>query len=608
MSDTRTRTWVWRFDRPAKDIWPILGDTARFNEAAGLPKHVITESVQPDGSVRFFARARLGPISLSWEEVPVNWVHEQWFEHCRNFKNGPLAFLCARLALIPEGTGCRCEYTVTVAARNMLGRLMLASGFFQQINRSFAPLAASAREYARSERDTPFDCKPPALGAGAKSRARVITQKIEATPNGHGLAVRLAEFVLSRQEVDVWAMRPLELARLWGVPERHAIELCLEAVKQGLLRLRWDLLCPRCQVGKGSVVALDELPRGTHCGSCNIEYERDYSNNVELVFLPASAIRPIEGGEYCLFGPMSTPHIKLHLTLAPGECRSVPVCLEHGHYRLRTLEPGGEAELEWTQGGFPKVVASGDDVYAGEPSALGHVVLENNAQRKLTLIVEELEWRRGALTAKRVTALQVFRDLFSEQALRPGDDVEIDHITIMFSDLKGSTALYERIGDAQAYHLVREHFALLGHAIREHNGALVKTIGDAVMGAFTDPYDALSCAISIQDDFWAFNQERDTQPVVVKLGLHSGRCISVTLNNRLDYYGTAANKAARLEAQSRGGDIVLSYELAADPRVAELLVELDVEEDQARLKGYEEPICFLRVSADALSRKRGQTT
>jgi len=75
------------------------------------------------------------------------------------------------------------------------------------------------------------------------------------------------------------------------------------------------------------------------------------------------------------------------------------------------------------------------------------------------------------LTAKRVTAMQVFRELFDGEVLRPGDDVEIDHISIMFTDLKGSTELYERIGDPQANALVRKHFAILGQAIRACDGA-----------------------------------------------------------------------------------------------------------------------------------------
>src|SRR5262249_46130226 len=176
---------------------------------------------------------------------------------------------------------------------------------------------------------------------------------IEATPNGHRLARRLADFLLQAQEVDLWQIRPLKLARDWGIEARAAIELCLQAVTNGLLELRWDLLCPRCRVPKTTVVALDQLPTGAHGSSCNIDYERDFSRNVEASFRPTAAVRPIVGGQYCLFGPMSTPHIKLHVRLAAGQSRDLRAELASGDYRLRTLEPGPEQFITWESGGCP---------------------------------------------------------------------------------------------------------------------------------------------------------------------------------------------------------------------------------------------------------------
>jgi len=602
----RSKTWIWRFDSPLEAIWPVLSDTARFNEAADLPRHQITETPRRDGSVEYVARAHIGPIRLTWEEKPVNWVDRQWFEHRRVFRNGPLAYLCATLRLFPEDGGCRCEYTVDVAPRNPIGRLLLATGFFAQIERIFAPLAENAAQFARGERETAFTCKRPRLTPGARDRSADMVRAIESTPHGHGLAGRLSHLVLSRQEVDVWTIRPLELARSWGVPERQTIELCLEAVKQGLLRLRWDLLCPRCQVGKGTVLALDELPKGAHCDTCNIDYERDYANNVELTFQPAYSVRHLEAGEYCLFGPGSTPHIKVQLTLAAGESRNVTLRPEPGRYRVRTLEPGGETTFDWHDGRFPRIIADGGEVVIGDASAHGSIEFENRSERSLTFIVEENVWVRDALTAKRVTATQAFRDLFHNDVLRPGDDVEIDHITIMFTDLKGSTALYERIGDPKAYALVREHFAILGKAVRDHDGAIVKTIGDAIMAVYVNPADGLRSAMQIQDDIERYNGNSGREPMIIKLGLHCGRCISVTLNSRLDYYGSTANKAARLEGQSTGGDVVMSPEFASDPEVTRVLSRITVSEESAELKGFPEPIPFLRITAGTLAERRRQ--
>ena len=53
MGAPKSKTWVWQFDRPAGEVWPVMSDTARFNEAANLPKHQIEEILQPDGSVQY---------------------------------------------------------------------------------------------------------------------------------------------------------------------------------------------------------------------------------------------------------------------------------------------------------------------------------------------------------------------------------------------------------------------------------------------------------------------------------------------------------------------------------------------------------------------------
>jgi class 3 adenylate cyclase len=602
----KSASWTWHFDRPPAEIWPIIADTARLNEAAALPKHKITEIVQPDGSVRFYARARMGPFDLRWRDQPVNWVNEQWVEHCRYFETGPLKSLCAHFTLRPDGAGSIGHYRISADAANPIGRLILATGFFPASGRTFGRLAREANEFAKGERGTPFDFTAPKPSAQVVGRVARLVAEIEATPHGHGLAQRLADHVLNAQEADLWAIRPLKLARDWNRPPLETIELCLQAVRSGLLQLRWNLLCPRCRVAKSWVGGLDRLPEGAHCTSCNIDFGCDFAKNVEAGFRPAEAIRPLESGEYCLWGPMSTPHVKAQIALEPGETRIVAAGLDFGPYRLRTLEPGPECDIDWQSGGFPAILLATDSIAAGPAAEPGTLRLENRGTRAWTAIVESRAWVADALTADRMTTLQAFRDLFSEDVLRPGDEVSIGRVTLLFSDLRGSTALYQKIGDATAYHLVRDHFAFLAKAIRDHQGAIVKTIGDAVMAAFARPEDGLAAAIAIQRAVAEFNRAHPIEAaegdaIAIKLGLHQGPCIIVTLNDRLDYFGSTVNLAARLQGQSRGGEIVLSSEIAEDPSVAPLLANLATEgiptiADRAALKGFAGPFDFYRLT------------
>jgi class 3 adenylate cyclase len=339
------------------------------------------------------------------------------------------------------------------------------------------------------------------------------------------------------------------------------------------------------------------MPTGAHCSTCNIDYGRDFARNVEASFRPAPGVRDVVSGQYCLFGPMSTPHIRLHVTVDAGATRELKALLPPGDYRLRTLEPGPELDLAWPGGSFPEFIVEADAVRAGPAATPGFIKLSNRTGRKLTLIIEDRAWVQDALTADRITTLQAFRDLFATEALRPGDDVGVARVALIFTDLKGSTAFYEKVGDARAYHLVRDHFAFLGAIIRENDGAIVKTIGDAVMAAFADPAKAVRAAIAVQRRVAAFNAEHGGDAIIIKLGLHAGPCIAVTLNERLDYFGSTVNLASRLQGESAGGDIVLSAEIAADPAVAEVLADQRLTEESVAIRGFDRAIAFRRLPA-----------
>jgi len=604
MALTPSASWHWYFDQPPEVIWSIFSDTARFNEAAGFPLHTITEQQQADGSVRYFGRGKIGSYVLEWEEIPTNWSEYLWFTHQRRFSKGPFTHITSRVSVEATDTGCICHYELQAEPANLLGRFLLLTGFFRNTGEKFTAMAEQARRFTRGESPQPFSFAPPVLVPGGKARALQLREELALSPYTHQLQDKLVHWIVEQPEVDVWTIRPKALAKRWDQPARYVTELCLAAVDAGLLSMRWDLLCPNCRVGKTSSTRMDEIPQGTHCHSCNIDYQRNFSRNVELAFFPSKSIRPLSAGEYCLFGPGSTPHIQVQLRVEPDSRRIEDHALKAGFYRIRTLEPGNEVSLDWAGFSFPALVFDADDqLRLGEPGKdAGKLALHNQSHRARTLIIEYQAWKQDVLSAHEASTLQCFRELFSEQILRPGDMVEIDNVALMFTDIKGSTALYNRVGDAAAYALVREHFAILAACVREHGGSIVKTIGDAIMAAFVVPVDAVACSIAIQDAFATFNQQHGREEkVVVKLGMHMGPCISLTLNGVLDYYGKVANLTARIESLSEGGDVVLSKVLVEDPSVVALLQGTPVQGGVTRLKGFADDIPFFRLTETALS-------
>ena len=257
------------------------------------------------------------------------------------------------------------------------------------------------------------------------------------------------------------------LATLWSAPPDHAVELFLAAARNGIVAMGWDLLCPRCRGAKSRVSRLHELPKGAHCSSCNIDYERNFSRNVELTFHPEPWIRPLPDGEMCALGQGSARHVKFQGEVAAQSSKSFDLSLAPGPYRFRTVEAGAEVDSEIDADGvIPTLVARGRDILLEGANGRNELAIRNESDRPLVFVVE-----LDALTGERVIAMPAFRRLCPEQLLRPGDNAEIGWIAIMFTDLKGSTELYDALGDVTAYNLVRDHFAFLSDRVERKDVA-----------------------------------------------------------------------------------------------------------------------------------------
>ena len=144
---------------------------------------------------------------------------------------------------------------------------------------------------------------------------------------------------------------------------------------------------------------------------------------------------------------------------------------------------------------------------------------------------------------------------------------------------------------------MRDHFAFLSERVARHRGAVVKTVGDAVMAVFNDPADAVRAVLSIQDEVASFNRGRSDGGVVLKLGLHCGGCIVVTVGGSLDYFGSTVNTASRLEHQCRGGEVIISAAVLADSEAREALAGRIATMISATLRGLSEPVHFVRVGS-----------
>jgi class 3 adenylate cyclase len=166
------------------------------------------------------------------------------------------------------------------------------------------------------------------------------------------------------------------------------------------------------------------------------------------------------------------------------------------------------------------------------------------------LLHDMLGKRRLFLTAKRLLTNQTFRDLYRAETLNVDQRLKITSLTFLFTDLKGSTELYDRVGDLVAYDLVNAHFRALQNIVAAEAGAVVKTIGDAVMATFPTPDHAVAAALRMREAMRDMGSE-----FTLKIGIHEGPCLAVMLNDRQDYFGQTVNIAARVQGLANSTSI-----------------------------------------------------
>ncbi len=589
----------WEYDLRAdpQALWPLVSDTNRFNRDAGLPDVARRRAeLEPGGVARRRLRLSKFGVGVEWEEEPFEWVRPFRFGVVRRYKTGPIAEARVTAQLSErEGGGTHLVYDVTARPRGALGRAVIPLQVGRVSARRFAEVFRryDALALAGGARDGDSLAASP-LSAGESALLESLGRRLVEGGADAGAVTRLCETVERGDEMTLSRLRPYALADAWGASRRDVLELFLKATRAGLLDLRWELLCPLCRGAGQSAETLADVHTGQHCDSCMIDFEVDFDRSVEVVFRPNASVRRVEPRDFCIGGPQVTPHVVVQQLVPAGESRIVEPLLEEGRHRFRThtrpegetilVSHGGDAELTLRAGGV------GADAEELRVSTRPTVRLVNDTSDEQLFVVERTAWGDQTASAAEVTALQLFRDLFASEALRPGDRINVGLMAILFTDLRDSTRLYREIGDAVAFGAVMNHFDVLREEISQEGGSIVKTLGDAVMAVFPRPAPALRAIIAAQGRL--ASPPEGVRPLTLKAGLHAGACIAVTLNGRLDYFGSNVNIAARLEPLSDGTDCVITSDVRRDPEVDALLEDhaagFTAEPSEARLKGFDD--------------------
>jgi class 3 adenylate cyclase len=402
----------------------------------------------------------------------------------------------------------------------------------------------------------------------------------------------------------------LAFAAKHNLDEESTIAAFLHAARLGLFEMSWNVLCPGCGGVLDAGTSLKSLNQEEYsCALCAAGYEPTLDEMVEVTFTVNPRVRRIAAHE-----PDTLPMQEYLRQVFWSSGVDLPEDFEQKLEEEIVLDsvelPAGERVILSLQLPPAFLILFDPVTHAtqfldvkGEPTrerqnlsmilselhsenrklelrpGPARLLLENRTKHRTLPAIwlandalhQMLERRRPFLTAKRLLTNQTFRDLYRTETLDIDQRLKITSLTFLFTDLKGSTELYERVGDLVAYDLVREHFRVLHEIVASEAGAVVKTIGDAVMATFPSPEHAISAALRMREAMRSLNEQRGQEDLLLKIGIHEGPCLAVVLNDRQDYFGQTVNIASRVQGLAASRSIYATGSVVENPEALELI-------------------------------------
>lgn len=419
----------------------------------------------------------------------------------------------------------------------------------------------------------------------------------------------IERLVREGQDRDLNRINALAFAGRHRLDEEKTIAAFLHAARIGLFEMAWNVLCPGCGGVLDSSATLKSVTRDEyHCALCAAGYEPTLDEMVEVTFTVSPRMRRIAAHDPDRLPPFEyyrqvffssgvdladdmeerfSKALLEMIELEPGEKAFLSLQLpaefviifDAVTHSTQFIEVQGEPTQERRH--LSMVISEGhtpNETLTMRPGPL-RLTLENHTGRRVVPNVciagddlhDILGHRRPFLTAKRLLTNQTFRDIYRTDTLDIDQRLKITSLTFLFTDLKGSTELYERVGDLVAYDLVRAHFHVLHEIVASEAGAVVKTIGDAVMATFPTPDHALSAALRMREAMKALNEQRGQEDLLLKIGIHEGPCLAVMLNDRQDYFGQTVNIASRVQNLAMSRSIFATGSVVENPRAAQVI-------------------------------------
>ena len=591
------------FSSSPEDLWPFFSDTSKFNRALGLKPRKVEEK-----NGRLTIEDTILGLKQAWVEEPWNWEKNSFMSMTRSYTVG-----CARLCKaviylepISYGTdsGTRVYIYFGWLPSSHFWRLLLSVSLDHFLKKAFMDTFAQLRDFLvkKSSNHAPSQATPfiqkfkPTVEGIEKlesARKKLLEQKI----SGQVLTT-LNNHILYGDEFEVQQLKLKGLARQWDMPFEQLLKAGLHYVREGVLQMTWDVICPHCRGSRGRAQSLADIPAKAMCTVCDVDFDTNDENSIEIVFRINSQVRKVTNAEYCAAEPAKKKHIIFQWALGAGASHAFSIRLNQGTHRVRVQGENKQLLFLASTNATGKLVElqrGQQENSASEVNTSCTIKIHNDQEKPMIFVCEELWWTRDSIKPSDIFRLQEFRDIFSKEFLSSGVQLALGVQTILFTDIVKSTHYYETRGDAMAFERIQKHFSEIFAQIQQHEGVVVKTIGDAVMGAFPAPLLALRAAQKIQEIYPITAPE---ECLKIRISIHSGPVMAVQLNVGIDYFGKTVNRAAKLQGPLGAGDIAISEECFLEAsKFDQTLTHQPHSNEEIKIDGADTPFKFYRLNS-----------
>ena len=489
-SSVRGYDFQWNLNATAKQLWPLVSDTDRFNQAMGLP--AVEFTFDHSGSQRkVFAKANFNGMKVRWREHPFQWIIQNQMSVLREFEVGPFEWVTSTVELHPLAGGqTRLIHRFLVKPRGLLGKLMTPIQFNlmtkRSLNQTYSKLERIANDTSCAYAcDAPFS-KPVKLSRAQRNALDSRVQQLAVSiPNGP-LVKDFAKLIGTVADSFAARMRPIPLSQRLECSLETAIQICLRGVEVGLLNMSWDVICPVCRIAAGNAPALSRFKDHEHCKVCDLDFEVDFNKSVEVIFSVHPEIRPIELKTYCIGGPFHAPHVLAQNRLLANQFVDVGTTLSRGKYKIcgpqLVDQPVVKVHDEATKSRAEYVVGASSPQMSDLKPGAGCIHIENKAETEVIVRLEQAAGGDDSVTAAMASQLPLFQKLFPQDVVTCKELTDLSNVYLLGIKLLDVNRLIDDLGEMRVRQymiLLQKHFEMAAADCR-----LIECTHDSILVSF----------------------------------------------------------------------------------------------------------------------------